>query len=175
MSDAFVRLENLTGAFATTVGRAVDAAVAEAAGLGPTEAAALVALSGYAAGGRQDVLAAALEISQPGTARAIDRLVARRLVSRERGRRDARETRLELTTAGRRVVATIHAARHDVLAEALAPLGAAERRRLEATLSRLLAGMTRDRLSARRICRLCDGGACGHPEGCPVTQAADAA
>jgi len=32
-----------------------------------------------------------------------------------------------------------------------------------------------DRVTARRICRLCDGEACGHPAHCPVTQAADAA
>ena len=170
-----IRLENLAGAFATTVGRAIDRAVVEATGLGATEAAALVALGGYAAGERQDVLAAALDLSQPGTARAVDRLAARSLIRRRRGELDARETRLELTTAGGHAVRTILAAREEVLSGALVPLGATERRRMEAALEKVLAAMTRDRVAARQICRLCDGVACGHPAGCPVTRAADAA
>src|SRR3954451_3861782 len=175
MSDASIRVENLAGAFATTVGRAIDRAVTDATGLGATEAAALIALGGFAHGGRQDVLVAALDISQPGAARALERLGARRLLSRKRGARDARETHLELTADGRRTVSSILAAREQVLADALGPLSGAERRRLEAALEKLLANMTHDRVTARRICRLCDGAACGHPAGCPVTQAADAA
>lgn len=175
MSDASMRLENLAGAFATTVGRAIDGAVTDATGLGATEAAALVALSGFAHGGRQDLLVAALDISQPGVARAVQRLAERRLLTRTRGARDARETRLELTAAGRRAAARVLAAREQVLAGALEPLTAAERGRLEAALGKLLAEMTRDRVAACRICRLCDGAACGHPAHCPVTQAAGAA
>jgi MarR family transcriptional regulator, negative regulator of the multidrug operon emrRAB len=175
MSDASMRVENLAGAFATTVGRAIDGAVAGATGLGATEAAALVALGGYAHGGRQDLLVGALDISQPGAARVVERLAARRMLTRRRGTRDARETRLELTAAGRRAVAGILAAREQVLAAALEPLTAGERGRLEATLEKLLATMTDDRLAACRICRLCDGAACGHPDHCPVTQAAGAA
>ena len=174
MSDASIRAENLAGAFATTVGRAIDRAVADATGFGGTEAAALVAIGGFAHGGRQDVLVAALEISQPAAARAVERLAARRLLTRRRGASDARETHLELTAGGRRAVARILAAREQVLAGALEPLAAADRGRLEAVLEKLLANMTHDRVTARRICRLCDGTACGHPADCPVTQAADA-
>jgi DNA-binding MarR family transcriptional regulator len=170
-----MRVENLAGAFATTVGRAIDRAVADATGLGATEAAALVALGGFARGGRQDVLVGALDISQPGAARAVERLAARRLLTRKRGARDGRETHLQLTAAGRRAVAEILAAREQVLAGALEPLTAAERGLLEAVLETLLANMTHDRAAARRICRLCDGAACGHPTHCPVTRAADAA
>ena len=175
MTDASVRVENLAGAFATTVGRAIDRAVTDATGLGATEAAALVALGGYAHGGRQDVLVAALDISQPGAARAVERLAARRLLTRRRGARAAREAQLELTAAGRRAVAAILVAREQVLAGALAPLSPAQRDRLEAVLEKVLEYMTHDRVTARRICRLCDGEACGHPAHCPVTQAADAA
>ena len=51
---------------------------------------------------------------------------------------------------------------------------------LRATLSRLhermLAGLTSDRASTRRLCRLCDVDACGHHRGtCPVTNARAAA
>src|SRR6478736_648637 len=154
MSDASIRVENLAGAFATTVGRAIDRAVADATGFGGTEAAALVALAGFAHGGRQDVLVAALEISQPAAARAVERLAARRLLTRRRGASDARETHLELTAGGRRAVARILAAREQVLAGALEPLAAADRGRLEAVLEKLLANMTHDRVTARRICRL---------------------
>src|SRR3954453_15291824 len=89
MSDASIRVENLAGAFATTVGRAIDRAVTDAAGLGATEAAALIALGGFAHGGRQDILVAALDISQPGAARALERLPARRLLRPKRGRSSA--------------------------------------------------------------------------------------
>src|SRR3954465_1870354 len=125
MSDASVRVENLAGAFASTVGRAIERSIADATGLGATEAAAPVALPGYAHGERQDVLSAALDLSQPGTARAIERLAARRLLTRRRGTRDARESRLELTAGGRRAAAAVLAAREKVLAETLGPLAAA--------------------------------------------------
>ena len=54
-------------------------------------------------------------------------------------------------------------------------LSAGERRALGELHEKLLAGLTRDRASARRICRLCDLVACGHERGtCPVTIAASA-
>ena len=43
---------------------------------------------------------------------------------------------------------------------------------LAALHEKLLAGLTSDRASARRLCRLCDVDACGHERGtCPVTEA----
>ena len=66
----------------------------------------------------------------------------------------------------------IRAARESALAEALAVLDAGERRALTELNEKLLAGLTSDRASARRICRLCDIEACGHERGiCPVTEA----
>jgi len=54
-------------------------------------------------------------------------------------------------------------------------LGADERQTLTTLTEKLLAGLTSDRASARRICRLCDPDACGHERGtCPVTRAASA-
>jgi hypothetical protein len=35
----------------------------------------------------------------------------------------------------------------------------------------LVGGLAGDRLTARRVCRLCDADACGHPQRCPITQA----
>src|SRR3954453_21627438 len=101
MRDACIRVEKLAGAFASTVGRAIERSIADATGLGATEAAALVALAGYAHGERQAVLSAALPLPHPGPPRATERLAARRRLTRRRGTRAARETRLELTAAGR--------------------------------------------------------------------------
>ena len=54
-------------------------------------------------------------------------------------------------------------------------LSAGERRALTELHEKLLAGVTSDRASARRLCRLCDADACGHERGiCPVTMAANA-
>ncbi|MGH2825093.1 MAG: MarR family transcriptional regulator, partial [Thermoleophilaceae bacterium] len=67
-------------------------------------------------------------------------------------------------------------AREGALEEALAALDPAERAELARLHEKVLATLTDGRAAARRICRLCDGRACGHEEGlCPVTRAADAA
>jgi hypothetical protein len=51
-------------------------------------------------------------------------------------------------------------------------LSPAERATLAALHGKLLAGLTSDRASARRLCRLCDIEACGHHRGtCPVSEA----
>ena len=82
---------------------------------------------------------------------------------------------MTLTPAGHRAAAEIREARERALAEALSVLGAGERQALTALHEKLLAGLTSDRASARRICRLCDAEACGHERGtCPVTTAASA-
>ena len=61
------------------------------------------------------------------------------------------------------------------MTELLAPLDAEQRAALSRLAEHLLAGVTTGRASARRVCRLCDADACGHPERCPVTRAADRA
>jgi predicted MarR family transcription regulator len=89
---------------------------------------------------------------------------------------DARARGLVLTPAGRRAAQRVLDERAAALVAALAPLNAAEQEQLGTLLGRVVGGLTDGRAAARRICRLCDPGACGHHEGrCPVTQAADAA
>jgi MarR family transcriptional regulator, negative regulator of the multidrug operon emrRAB len=73
---------------------------------------------------------------------------------------------------GRRAARRVLAGRQQTLAELLAPLGQRETAHLERLLERLLAAVTDDREAANRICRLCDPEVCGHPDRCPVTQAA---
>jgi predicted MarR family transcription regulator len=115
-----------------------------------------------------------LDLTHSGAVRLVDRLAADGLVERRRGA-DGRSVAVTLTPAGHRAVAEIRAARESALAAALSALSAGERRTLTELNAKLLAGLTSDRASARRICRLCDIEACGHERGtCPVTTAASA-
>ena len=77
-----------------------------------------------------------------------------------------------LTPAGQAAAAEVRTARVAALDDVLAALTPDERATLGALHEKLLAGLTGDRASALRICRLCDLEACGHHRGtCPVTEA----
>ena len=170
MSD--LRAANLAGSGALAIADRMREAVSEAAGLEGSGPAALVALERYAEGEGVDALARALSLSHSGAVRLVDQLTQRGLVSRAPSERDRRAVALRLTPAGRRTAHRIAAARHRALADVLAPLSAAERERLGELLGRVVAGQTHDHDDARRVCRLCDADACGHPDRCPVTLAA---
>jgi DNA-binding MarR family transcriptional regulator len=103
--------------------------------------------------------------------RLVDQLADRGLVRRSRNKSDRRAVALELTPKGRREAAKIADARSEALERALAPLTESERVRLGDLLGKLAAAQRHDRDDARRICRMCDADACGHPDRCPVTQA----
>ena len=171
LSDADLRAANLLGALALTVTERTAASLQDGGTVAGTDAMALVALHNYAEGATLETLRSGLGLSQPGTVRLVDRLAARGLVERRRSERDGRALALHLTDAGRRAVETALTARAAVTTEVLAGLTERERERLTALLEKMLAAQTTDRVSARRICRLCDGDACGHPDHCPVTQA----
>jgi hypothetical protein len=72
------------------------------------------------------------------------------------------------------MAARVRAARGGALIAEVQRLSDAERAAVTEALERLLGAATDGRATARRICRLCDGDACGHPDRCPVTLAADA-
>ena len=58
------------------------------------------------------------------------------------------------------------------MAQALAIFTPAEQAVLTGHLERLLAELSgRDHAIGRHMCRLCNVGACGHPDTCPVTLA----
>jgi DNA-binding MarR family transcriptional regulator len=165
------RQANLLGTLALAVSGRVEAAVETASPHGPSAPAALCALEGYLGGEPIDALARVLGLTHSGAVRVVDRLAAAGLLARSRGA-DGRSVAVTLTAAGRRAAMEIRAARESALAEALAVLDAGERRALTELNEKLLAGLTSDRASARRICRLCDIEACGHERGiCPVTEA----
>jgi MarR family transcriptional repressor of emrRAB len=168
------RQANLLGTLSLAVSGRVEAAVAARSPYGPSAPAALAALEGYLGGEPIDALARVLGLTHSGAVRLVDRLADAGLVERHRGG-DGRAVAVVLTPAGRRAAGEIRAARERALAEVLAVLGAEERRVLTGLHEKLLAGLTTGRDSARRICRLCDPGACGHEQGtCPVTTAASA-
>jgi DNA-binding MarR family transcriptional regulator len=170
------RTANLLGALAGVVADRTQEALLDAAGLSRTEAAALITLDNYADGEPLGLLRDATGLSHPGTVRLADRLEHRGFVTRRAGAGgDGRAVGLELTAAGRTAVAGARLAREETARSLLAPLSARQRRALTPVLAKLLAAATRDARDSRAICDLCDADACGHPRGCPVTQAAIAA
>jgi MarR family transcriptional repressor of emrRAB len=171
LSDAELRTANLLGALALTITERTAASLREGAAVAGSDAMALIALRNYAEGATLETLRTGLGLSQPGTVRLIDRLSARGLVERRRSERDARALALHLTDAGQRAVDDALAARATITTEVLEALDERERERLTGLLETMLRAQTSDGVSAQRICRLCDGDACGHPDRCPVTQA----
>jgi len=169
------RTANLLGALALTLADRAGAAVHAGAGVSGSDAAALVTLRNYAEGEPLDLLRRALALSHPAVVRLADRLQARGLVERHRSDRDGRAVGLRLTPAGRRAADAAAAARADAIAAALSTLDAGERRVLAPMLERMLGAQTTDATASLVICRMCDPDVCGHPDRCPVTQAARAA
>ena len=166
------RTAQLLGVLALALADRAGAAVHADAGVSGSDAAALVTLRNYAEGEPLDLLRRALALSQPGVVRLADRLQARGLVERHRGDRDGRSVALRLTPAGRKAADAALAARADAIAAALKTLDAGQRRALAPMLERMLGAQTTDATASLVICRMCDPDVCGHPERCPVTQAA---
>jgi DNA-binding MarR family transcriptional regulator len=166
------RLINRLGAASLMLDDAVRARATDS-GLPAIDAEALTALVNFADGRRIEELRAALELSQPGGAHLVSRLEKAGLATRSRDPQDGRGVRVSLTPAGRRAAERIIAARGAAIREILGELSDAEQRTLLCVLDRVLHRETTGRAHARRICRMCDGDACGHPEHCPVTQRAD--
>jgi MarR family transcriptional repressor of emrRAB len=162
------RAANLLGAYALV---ALDRLRANA-GMELSSAAVLTALETFADGASIDRLRRVLGLSHSGGVRIVKRLEADGLVAREPDPGDARAVRLHLTPAGRRVARKVLAAREEALAPLLTPLDERESAALERLLERLLAAVTAEGEDAGRICRLCDPEVCGHPDRCPVSQAA---
>ena len=165
------RTENLLAACGLALAERVREASEEAAGLGVGAPAALVSISGFLDGQNVSALARVLGLSHPGAVRLVDRLERDGLIERRRVSSDARELSLVATRAGRAAARRILARRGAAMAEVLAALSAEETEQLNGLLERLLGTMPADRHAGRRICRLCDTGACGHPDTCPVTLA----
>lgn len=168
-------MTNLAGAVALDLTTAVEAAVLADQGLSFVEATALTALANFAEGRSIDAVRSALALSQPGCARLADRLVERGLVERRRASHDRRVVELHLTAPGRTAVQAIWLSRERVLRARLDVLTEREAAQAERILARLAAAeippLPEGKDIGNRMCRMCDGDACGHPDRCPVTQA----
>jgi len=172
--DHTSRDANLLGALALAVSGRILGGGAETQRLGPSAAAALVAVSTWLAGGSVQRLGEALGLTHSGAVRLVDRLVAEGLLDRRPGA-DARTRALAVTPAGARAAARVQRERAAALEDVLAALDARERARLTPLAEAMLAHLTAAGAPPGRTCRLCDARACGHYEGrCPVTQAAHA-
>jgi MarR family transcriptional regulator, negative regulator of the multidrug operon emrRAB len=124
------RTANLVGAWSLVVADAVTRTTERETGLGGAVPAALVTIGAYRDQSIEE-LRSALGLSQPGTVRLVDRLVAEGWVRRAPGRRP-RTVALALTPAGRRMTRRVMAAR------------------VEQVLER----------GAERVCRLCERTVC---------------
>ena len=167
------RLVNRLHAVALVLDDAVRSRVADAAPLPGGDVAALRSLVNFADGRRIEELRAALGLSQPGGAHLVSRLEAAGLAERRRDPQDGRGVLVTLTPRGRRMARTVAEAREAAIRESLGVLDEREQSALLGVLDDILRGATHSRRDARRVCRLCDGEACGHPGDCPVTLRAD--
>ena len=160
------RLVNLLGVAALAATDRMRAGVEGTLGSGGAAPAALVHLAAYP-GESAEALHHVLEISQPGTAQVLERLVDQGLVERRPGR-DRRTHALHLTARGRRTVDRLIGRRAETLGALLAPLTEDERALLTPLLEKVVAGLADDMPQALNTCRLCDREACCREPGCPL-------
>ena len=157
------RERNLLGAWALVVSDAVRDGIEAVVGAGGAAPAALVTIAAFP-GQTMEELRRALEISQPGTLRLVERLTAEGLVER-RVSAEARGAGLVLTAQGQSLVDRLLQEREQALSSLLAALDAAERAELARLVEKALWSRAADGRDPRHICRVCDRGVC---ERCPV-------
>jgi hypothetical protein len=104
----------------------------------------------------------------------VDQLEADGHVTRGRGAADRRTVNVTLTESGRALAGEIGAARLAVLRDEVDALDADERAALDRIAATILSRRIDSVRAAGRTCRMCDPHACGHPDACPVTLAANA-
>src|SRR5471030_3169510 len=147
------RLPNLLGALGVAVQDVLQDGLASPGMSTPTELAALVTVANHP---EQpiDALHRTLRLTHSGAVRVVDRLEASGLLTRARAGY-GRTLALTVTQAGRAAVARIRKERLALLTDVVGTLTEQEQRGLVTLVERLLAELTTDRASARRICRLC--------------------
>jgi MarR family transcriptional repressor of emrRAB len=183
-ADDEFRLANLLAAAALGLTGRLQELGSEAAGMDSAAATALVALLDFSPHGSLRELSEILGLTHSGAVRLVDRLAAGGLVTREPGR-DERSRAVTLTEQGRTAAHAIRGRRHRATAGLLDGLSSRQRMQLTQACEVLVANLTRQRLQQRAtgapptggaLCRLCDFGACGRPDGnCPAAVAAASA
>jgi DNA-binding MarR family transcriptional regulator len=171
MTESYSRPVNLLGALALAVSdRIREATEHQADGLARSEPAALVSLAHYS-GQPVGVLGRTLGLTHSGAVRLSDRLEAAGLVRRTSAG-PGRTLALHLTEAGRLAAAQVLLRRQSAVEQLVRQLGPGEAASLERLAGLLLAAITTDRASARRLCRLCDEPLCARDAECPVDHVA---
>ena len=156
-------LENLIGALSVIAADRIGDAIAEAYPRRGETPAALASI-GASPGMTVSALQAVLRLSQPGTVRLVDRLIADGLAEKRTGD-DARQSLVHLTPKGRRMRRRILDARHDALAALTAPLSPKDRKVFEGLLNRILVPYPSCEMDKYQACRICDQAAC---DPCPM-------
>jgi DNA-binding MarR family transcriptional regulator len=168
MSQSRSRTANLVGALSLAVAERLAEAGSQD-GLDRNQAAALVMLSNHP-GQSIESLSRTLGLTHSGAVRLVDRLQASGLILREPGG-PGRTLALQLTGQGEDAAVRMLARRQATIEQALNGLDKQHVTALEGVVARLLAALTSDRQSARRICRLCDETLCERHGRCPVDDA----
>jgi DNA-binding MarR family transcriptional regulator len=174
MHSRALHTANVLGAIVDVLARDLDTAMASAASRAGGRAAALTALAAFASGSPIERLARSLELSHSRVVRLVDQLEADGYVRRGRGTADRRTVQVTLTESGRALANEIAAARLAILRAEVEALDADDRAALDRISARILARRIDSLRAAERTCRMCEPSACGHPDRCPVTLAANA-
>jgi DNA-binding MarR family transcriptional regulator len=170
-------LINRVGALLLVAHDSMAEAAGRAVGRRAQALAALVALRKFLEDATIQQLGDVIGLTHSATVRLVNRLVADGYVLRQGSGRDGRTVAICLTKAGTDAAERVRQARRRAVEELLTALSDQERRALATQLDKLLVGVARRRLESRAqdepvggwMCRFCDLGACGRPEGrCPV-------
>lgn len=167
--DTELYINNLLGAFATTLSSAIDENVGGVGLRSGSAATALVTVFNHP-NESIDVLRRILNVTHSGAVRLINGLETEGLVERKPSAQDRRAVVLRLTKDGDTRAKAVLAARENVTTRIVENLSAEQREALLPVLATMLQTLTGDQSSARRNCRLCNEGVC-RPNGCPVEQA----
>jgi DNA-binding MarR family transcriptional regulator len=159
-------LANLIGVFATTISTLIEREISEVGGRSISHNSALVTIRNHP-NDTIDMLSKVLGITHSGAVRLVDTLESEGRVERHRSGDDGRAVVLRLTAKGRSEANKVLRARGRVTKAFFEKLTAEQRAVLAPMLETALESFTDGHESARRICRLCDEGAC-RPQGCPV-------
>lgn len=158
------RTANLLGAAVLGLFDELRSVVERQTGRSGESPAALVVL-GHQPGLSNDALSRLLGLTHTGSVRLVDRLVADGLVERRASTVDRRGVALFLTPSGETARREVLEKRGALMTSLIGKLAPDDQRQLAALLAQLLQGTARDDTHKLRICRLCDGEACGN---CPI-------
>jgi DNA-binding MarR family transcriptional regulator len=159
---------NLTGAFATYVSTAIETSLSELGGRSLNHEAALVAIYNHPKE-TIDTLSKVLFLTHSGTVRLVNTLEAQGLVTRIKSTEDARAIVLQATPEGNERVEKILSSREKAIGKVFDHFDSKQRQEFTDLLRIAMQGLTKEKLEARRICRLCNEGVC-RKAGCPVEQ-----